>query len=82
MPTYDYSCSECNGTFEKILSISRMNEPLEQPCPKCSKEGCITKLVGAPAMVRDTPRPDAGFREVLQKIHEKTPGSTLNSVIR
>lgn len=33
MPTYSYYCDECDSEFEKILSISRYDEP--QSCTEC-----------------------------------------------
>ena len=81
MPLYDYLCHSCQHTFDKFSSIADRNIPCEEPCPKCN-EFNVQQMIGAPPMgdsVRlGITRPDNGFREVLSKIHEKTPGSTLN----
>ena len=82
MPLYDYSCSSCGKIFERQLTIARMDEPLEQECPNCGTSGFINKVIGSPKTIRDTPRLDNGFREVLSKIHERTPGSILKDNIR
>ena len=34
MPTYDYSCTECNSEFEIEHSIK---EPARETCPRCGK---------------------------------------------
>ena len=35
--------------------------------------------LGDPTKLTATRKMDSGFKEVLQKIHDKTPGSTLNT---
>ena len=57
--------------------------PTEEPCSECG--GSVEKVIlGAPSLgdaIRlGVTRPDSGMKEVLQKIHERTPGSKLNSV--
>lgn len=44
MPTYEYQCDSCEHEFEKMLSMSRFDEP--QQCPECG-EGPARKLVSA-----------------------------------
>lgn len=34
---YDYQCRNCEHTFEKNISMTRRNEPTEEPCPNCGK---------------------------------------------
>lgn len=82
MPLYDFICAECSKVFERNLPISRMAEPLQEPCPSCGTIGHITRIIGSVRTIRDTPRLDNGFREVLHKIHERTPGSILKDSIR
>jgi putative FmdB family regulatory protein len=83
MPTYEYLCEKCEHYFTQYLSISSMNVPEETPCPNCSEIAVKKVMMTAPAIgdpVRlRVRRPDNGFKEVLQKIHEKTPGSTINN---
>lgn len=55
--------------------------PTEEPCSECG--GSVEKVIlGAPtvgdAIRLGVTRPDGGMKEVLQKIHERTAGSTLN----
>ena len=79
MPTYSYRC-KCGNEFDVLCKIAEMDDP--KPCSACGGTTNERFLSAAPSMgdsVRlGIRRPDAGFREVLSRIHEKTPGSTLN----
>ena len=83
MPTYEYLCEKCEHYFTQFRSISTMNAPEEEPCPNCGEVAVKKVMMTAPAIgdaVRlRIRRPDGGFKEVLQKIHEKTPGSTIKN---
>jgi putative FmdB family regulatory protein len=52
MPTYEYSCEKCGGTFETVQS---MRDPALQECPKelCRKKkwghGKVKRLIGTGA---------------------------------
>lgn len=60
-----------------------MHEPEGEPCANCGELSVKKVILTAPTLgdpVRlGLRRPDNGFKEVLQKIHDKTPGSTLKS---
>jgi len=45
MPTYDYKCENCNGTFEFFQSMK--DDPMTL-CPKCG-HSTLKKLVSLPA---------------------------------
>ncbi|SVA35438.1 uncharacterized protein METZ01_LOCUS88292 [marine metagenome] len=82
MPTYDYKCEKCGHEFERQLSIAKMNEPTEYPCPCGSCHGTIIKMLAAPAF-GDTikmgmRKPDDGFRDRLKEIKSSHAGSTMN----
>ena len=84
MPTYTYVCRKCNHTWDNQSRIDDRKIPLQEPCPSCGvvEEDSIYQQIGAP-MVCDPVRVgarkmDSGFKEVLQKIHERAPGSELN----
>ena len=84
MPTYDYKCSSCEHIWSEFKKIADRDEPVSSECPNCKETGHIEKILLAAPGLGDPVRlglmkPDNGFKEVLQKIHEKTPGSTLNS---
>jgi hypothetical protein len=76
MPTYSFRDKTTGEVFDKFM-------------PMNSKELFLTQnphleqtLTAAPAFTGDhisaAKKYDTGFKEVLQKIHEKTPGSQLN----
>ena len=76
MPTYDFKNKDTGEVFEKIMKIAEREQYLlDNP----NIESIITT---APAFAGDhiTIKKDTGFKEVLQRIHEKTPGSELNKL--
>ena len=34
MPIYEYTCQTCHNTFEKLRSVSQMDD--DAPCPDCA----------------------------------------------
>ncbi|MCL5237375.1 MAG: zinc ribbon domain-containing protein [Nitrospirae bacterium] len=34
MPTYDFKCQKCDGTFSKVMSVSE-KETRKVKCPEC-----------------------------------------------
>lgn len=81
MPTYGFTCDECGHSWDEILKIDDRLNPLDENCPHCESRGHIRLQMAAPAMADPVRlgriRPDNGFKEVLQKISERTPGSQL-----
>lgn len=74
MPTYDFRNKDTGEVIEKIMRIAEKEQFLiDNP----HLEQTITT---APAFAGDhiTIKKDTGFKEVLQRIHEKTPGSQLD----
>lgn len=43
MPTYDFSCTKCNHTFDLYLKMDEREEPLSKPCPKCNAKKSVTR---------------------------------------
>lgn len=79
MPTYEYRCKDCETEFTSMRKISERAEPIE--CPNC-KSMNSEQFIGTAPTLADPVRigvkkPDDGFKDVLRKIHEKTPGSKL-----
>ena len=76
MPTYVFRNKETGEQFEKIMKISELdNYRNENP----QLETVIQSVAfGDPTKLTSTRKFDTGFKEVLQRIHEKTPGSQLN----
>jgi hypothetical protein len=75
MPTYNFRNKETGEEFEKFMGISARDVYLQEN-PQ------LESLVAGAPMVCDPVRvgvrkKDAGFTEVLQKIHSRAPGSQL-----
>lgn len=80
MPIYDYKCPSCEHEFEKNVKMANYQDP--QDCPECKTPSGRT-VKGAPGIgdpIRlGLQKPDNGFRDVLRRIHERTPGSQLKN---
>lgn len=75
MPTYDFRDKNTGEITERIMKISEREQFL-QDNPHLEQV-----LLHAPQVNADpigSNRHGKAFREVLNKIHSKTPGSTLN----
>jgi hypothetical protein len=75
MPTYIFRNKETGEQIEKMMKISELDSFREQN-PQLetviqSPMICDPVRVGVRKM-------DTGFKEVLQKVHERSPGSKLN----
>lgn len=73
MPTYDYVCSECRHTFDKLLKIDDRTLPTQEVCPNCGKTDCVSLSFTAPSLmspfrVDGLKRPSGQFRERVQQI--------------
>lgn len=76
MPTYVFRDKETGEQFEKIMKMSELDMFREQN-PKL--ETVIQAAsIGDPTKLTTTRKFDSGFKEVLQKIHERSPGSELH----
>jgi hypothetical protein len=76
MPTYVFRNKETGEQFDKILKMSELDSfRAENP----ELETVIQAVAfGDPTKMSTTRKFDSGFKEVLQKIHERSPGSELN----
>jgi hypothetical protein len=80
MPLYEFKNKETGELIEKFMSFSSREEYLEQnPNMEVVISGGNPLIDPVRLGIK---RPDAGFKEVLQRIHEKTAGSTLNKTSR
>lgn len=80
MPLYEFRNKQTGEIFEQRMSISTKEEYLrENP----NIESIITSAPQTIDSVRlGITKSDQGFKEVLQRIHEKTPGSILNKTTK
>jgi hypothetical protein len=76
MPTYVFRNKETGEQFEQIMKISELDSfRSENP----QLETVIQAVAfGDPTKLSSSRKFDSGFKEVLQKIHERSPGSELN----
>jgi hypothetical protein len=79
MPLFEFRNKETGEVIEKFMGISAREEWLaENP----NMETVISGSSFIDPVRLGVRRPDQGFKEVLQRIHEKTAGSTLNKTSR
>jgi predicted nucleic acid-binding Zn ribbon protein len=74
MPTYEFRNKETGEVTEHVMRIAALDEF------KANNPHLEQTITRAPAFAGDhiTIKKDTGFKEVLQRIHEKTPGSQLD----
>jgi hypothetical protein len=75
MPTYDFKYKDTEEVFTKVMKIAEKEQYLlDNPN--------VEPVMSAPVMIDPVRlgvrKIDNGFKEVLQRVHEKTPGSVLN----
>lgn len=75
MPTYNFRNTDTGEEFEKFMGISARETYLKE-------NPHIQPMISGAPMICDpvrvgVRRKDSGFKEVLQKIHERAPGSEL-----
>lgn len=75
MPTYVFKDTKTNEEFEKFMSMSA-RETFLQENPHI-EQLLTSAAICDPVRVGMTKK-DSGFKEVLQKIHERTAGSYMN----
>jgi hypothetical protein len=76
MPTYVFRNKETGEQFEQVMRMSEL-DPFRAENPHL--ETVIQAVAfGDPTKLTTTRKFDSGFKEVLQKIHERSPGSELN----
>jgi hypothetical protein len=79
MPTYLMRNTETGEVFEKVMKIAEYDQYLkDNPSHVRFYDGAdsVAAFTGDHVVIKK----DSGFKEVLQKIHEKTPGSQLNRI--
>lgn len=76
MPTYVFRNKETGEQFEQVMKIVEL-DPYREANPHLETVIGVPML-GDPTKLSASRKYDSGFKEVLQRIHEKTPGSQLN----
>lgn len=73
MPLYTFENIETGEVFDKMLKIAEREEFLKEN-PQ------LKQVIGTPGFIGgtgDRTKPPSGFKDVLQKIADKAPGSKL-----
>jgi hypothetical protein len=76
MPTYRFRNKETNEIFDVIMRMSEYDQ-YKETNPTHERYHDTPIPMGDPVRL-GVRKKDSGFKEVLQKIHERSPGSTLN----
>lgn len=79
MPTYLFKCDVCDNEMEKILKIDNRNDPVGVKCQLCNGHlvRVMTSVPIGDAVRLGFTKPPSQMKDVLQRIHERTPGSKI-----
>lgn len=78
MPTYDFVNSETGESFTRVMKIAEKEQYLSDN-PHIRQAYLAAPAMGDPVRL-GVRKADNGFKEVLQRVHSKTPGSRLNVI--
>lgn len=76
MPTYSFRNKETGEVFDQLMKISEKDQYLLDN-PNLEQVHLSATAIGDPVRL-GVRKMDGGFKEVLQKIHSRTPGSKIN----
>ena len=76
MPTYTFKNKETGEITEVVMKIAELD--LYREANPHLETVIGAPMFGDPTKLSASRKYDSGFKEVLQRIHEKTPGSQLN----
>lgn len=77
MPVYEYRCDGCGEKFERVLSVSQREAPLQEKCGGCGKKKVVRDYATPPVMGVDaTKGPGSDFKALMNKIKRGQPKST------
>jgi hypothetical protein len=79
MPIYEFRNKETGEITERTISYNAKIQYLEEN-PHIESVILTAPSLGDPTKLTATRKFDTGFNEVLSRIHEKTPGSQLNTL--
>lgn len=78
MPTYDFKNKDTGDVFEKVMKIAEKQQYLIDN-PHLESYIGVAPAIGDPVRL-GIRTAGGGFKEVLQKIHSRAPGSNLNTI--
>ena len=76
MPTYEFIDTKTGDVFEKSMKMAEYDQFMEQN-PHIQRHFSEPSMLGDPIRL-GVKKIDSGFKEVLQKIHSRAPGSQLD----
>lgn len=79
MPVYDFRNKDTGEVFTQTMKISEKEQYLKDNPNVESYFGDTQMNIGDPVRL-GIRKADGGFKEVLQKIHSRAPGSRLNTI--
>lgn len=79
MPVYDFRNKETGEVFTQNMKIAEKEQYLKDNPQIESYFGDTQMNIGDPVRL-GVRKADGGFKEVLQKIHSRAPGSRLNTI--
>lgn len=77
MPTYSFRNKDTGEIHDEFMPIDAKEQFLLDN-PHLHQTFTSAPMLGDPTKLSASRKYDSGFKEVLQRIHEKTPGSQLN----
>lgn len=82
MPIYEYECDCCDMRFERLLPMSKREDPTKEKCPNGCENSNITLAWSTSSVIADSfrlGRVKAGdeFRDKLRRVKKAHPGSTM-----
>lgn len=87
MALYNYKCLHCHSEFELSRKIIERDSVETQSCLHCLKVGNIIRTLSSPLIGYSISvnggygsKVPSGFKEVLNKIHKKAPGSNMDKI--
>ena len=77
MPLYEYYCDKCQHAFDEILTVSKRNEPTEQPCPECGakevRKGVSEATMGVDATLTPDKATGGRWKEMMNRVKDGVP---------
>lgn len=78
MPNYGFVCEKCNHSFDKLLSISERETPLNLPCPECKAKkvkrqyDSFTQTIGSDVTLNANKATGGKWNELMTRMKKGT----------
>lgn len=79
MPLYQYTCSNCQHSFELFAPMADNKKACEEPCPNCKASGHITQVINTNFEMMAPDRlgrvkPHKDWQDHINRIRKNNPG--------